>query len=142
MAGADAVKFPDTQERVPTILIVDDEPLIRVALSDFLQECGFKVLEAANAAEAVAIIERDPAKIDLVFSDVSMPGEFDGLGLAKWVRENHRGTPLFLATGDFGKVNVARTLWAGEPFFAKPYNLDFVAAKIRETIAARKRESR
>jgi CheY-like chemotaxis protein len=137
MAEQDVVSFPDPRDRIPTILIVDDEPLIRLALSDFLQGCGFKVLEAAHAGEAAAIIEQGRVKIDLVFSDVRMPGDMDGLGLAKWVRENHPDMPVFLASGDLGKTNAAQMLCAGEPFFAKPYSLDVVAAKIRQTLAAR-----
>jgi CheY-like chemotaxis protein len=51
-------KLPHAQERAPTILVIDDEALIRVMLSDYLQECGFKVLEASNADEAILIIEQ------------------------------------------------------------------------------------
>lgn len=142
MAGADVITSPDPQDRTPTILIVDDEVLIRLALSDFLQERGFKIVEAANAAEAVEIIGRGNVKVDLVFSDVRMPGEMDGIGLANWVRENHSDTPVFLASGDIGKTNAAHRLCTEEPFFAKPYNLDVVATKIRETVAARKAGAR
>ena len=138
MVGQDGVNFADPQDRTPAILIVDDEPLIRLALSDFLQEGGFKVLEAANAGEAIVMIEQGQVKIDLVFSDVRMPGDMDGLGLVKWVHENHADLPIFLATGDIGKANAAHTLRAGELFFAKPYDLDVVAAKIRQTLAASK----
>lgn len=138
MAGADVVNFSDPQDRIPTILIVDDEVLIRAAVSDFLQECGFKIVEAANAAEAIAIIRQVPVKIDLVFSDVRMPGEMDGIGLAKWVRENHSDTPVFLASGDVGKTNAANRLCAEQPFFAKPYNLDLVGSKIREALLSAK----
>ena len=53
------VTFPDPEERMPTILVVDDEALIRMSISDFLQECGFKVLEASNAAEALEMIQSD-----------------------------------------------------------------------------------
>jgi CheY-like chemotaxis protein len=138
MTGANVVNFPDSQDRTPTILIVDDEVLIRVALSDFLQECGFKIVEAANAAEAVEIIKQGIVKIDLIFSDVRMPGEMDGIGLANWVRENHSDTPVFLASGDIGKTNSAHRICAGESFFAKPYDLNVVATRIRETVIARK----
>jgi CheY-like chemotaxis protein len=61
--------FPDPKERTPTILVVDDEVLIRMALSDFLQKCGFKVLEASNAAEAIEIVQSHLSVLDLVFSD-------------------------------------------------------------------------
>jgi len=56
----------DTTDRTPTILVVEDEFLIRAMLSDYLQECGFKVLEASSADEAVGIIENVDVVIDLV----------------------------------------------------------------------------
>ena len=55
-------------------------------LSDYLQECGFKVLEGSTADEAVAIIENIDVPIDLVLTDIRMPGSMDGCGLARWVR--------------------------------------------------------
>jgi CheY-like chemotaxis protein len=137
MNGADGVPFSDSQDRAPTILIVDDEALIRLVLSDYLKECGFKIVEAGSAAEAVEIIKQGSAKIDLVFSDVRMPGQMDGIGLAKWVRENRSDLPVFLASGDIGKTNIARELCAEEPFFAKPYDLDAVANKIRHALVGR-----
>jgi CheY-like chemotaxis protein len=137
MSGADGVTFSDPQDRAPTILIVDDEVLLRLVLSDFLKECGFEIVEAGSAAEAVEIIEQGVVKIDLVFSDIRMPGEMDGLGLAKWVRENRSDLPVFLASGDIGKTNIARELCAEEPFFTKPYDLDAVVSKMRDALASR-----
>jgi CheY-like chemotaxis protein len=78
----------DITDRTPTILVVEDEFLIRAMLSDYLQECGFKVLEASSGDEAVAIIENVDVVIDLVLTDIRMPGAMDGFGLAQWVRTN------------------------------------------------------
>ena len=94
------VAFPDPEERMPTILVVDDEALIRMSISDFLQECGFNVLEASNAAEALEMIQSDQSVLDLVFSDVRMPGELDGFGLSKWIRENRPDLPVILLSRD------------------------------------------
>jgi CheY-like chemotaxis protein len=112
---ARAIHLPDPQERTPTILVVDDEVLIRMAVSDFLQECGFKVLEAGTAAEAIEMIQSRQSAIDLVFSDVRMPGDMDGFGLAKWIRTN-AGLPVILASGDAKKADTAHELCAEEPF--------------------------
>src|ERR1700735_3123549 len=128
----------DSQNRAPTVLIVDDEVLIRLVLGDFLKGCGFDIVEAGNAAEAVEIIEQGGVKVDLVFSDIRMPGEMDGFGLAKWVREYHSDLPVFLASGDVGKTNIAHELCAEEQLFAKPYDLDEVANKIRQAVVARR----
>ena len=72
---------------LPTVLIVDDEFLARALLSDHLQECGFMVFEAANADEAISTIETG-IPIDLVLTDVRMPGSMNGFGLAKWINAN------------------------------------------------------
>ena len=126
--------FPDPNERTPTILIVDDEAPIRAMLSDYLQECGFKVLEGSTADEAILIIEKSNVVIDLVFSDVSMPGTIDGFGLAHWVRANRPGLPIILTSGDAKKASSAKQLCESEPFMAKPYELSVVVARIRASI--------
>ncbi|MGH6935913.1 MAG: response regulator [Methylocella sp.] len=64
------------------VLIVEDEPLVRVAGADLLAKAGFEVLEAGNADEALRILEAAP-EVRVVFSDVEMPGSLDGLGLAR-----------------------------------------------------------
>jgi DNA-binding NtrC family response regulator len=130
--------FPDPKERTPTVLIVEDEALIRMALSDFLQECGFKVLEASQAQEAQEMIASKQSVIDLVFSDVRMPGPMDGFGLSKWIRENRPELPVILASGDAQKSDAAHELCAEEPFLRKPYDLQAVVGHIRAAIEARK----
>jgi DNA-binding NtrC family response regulator len=125
------ITFPDPKVRTPTILIVEDEALIRIALSDFLQECGFKVLEAANAEEAIEIIGHGMVTIDLVFSDVVMPGRLDGFGLAHWMRANRPDVAVILTSGDAKKAASASELCARQPFLAKPYDLGRVVAQIR-----------
>jgi CheY-like chemotaxis protein len=124
--------------RTPTILVVDDEVLIRMALSDCLQDSGYKVLEAGNADEAVAVLEHGH-EIDLVFSDIRMPGTMDGFGLAKWIRQNRNGLPVLLTSGDSKKSDLAEQLGGDEPFFAKPYDTQTILAQIRQSIDARKR---
>ncbi len=131
-------KFPDPADRTPTILIVDDEPLIRMGLSDFLQECGFKVLEGSNAAEALQMIKSHAVVIDLVITDVRMPGDMDGFGLAQWVRTNQPALPVILCSGDAKKAEIAQDVCADQPFFRKPYDLQLMVAKIRQALHIRK----
>lgn len=57
MASLAEIALPDPSERKPTVLLVDNEFLIRLALSDFHQECGFKTLEATDAPRAIAALE-------------------------------------------------------------------------------------
>ena len=105
--------FPDPKERTPAILLVEDEVLVRLALSDYLQECGFKVYEAGTAAEAIEILDSKEVIIDLVFSDVRMPGGMDGFGLASWVRAYRPGIPVILTSADGKKSDAGRKKGAG-----------------------------
>lgn len=136
-ANLKRIAFPDPEERTPTVLIVEDEALIRIALSDYLQECGFKILEAVNGEEAVKIIEGAHVTIDLVFSDVAMPGAIDGFALARWVRTHRPGLPIVLTSGDSRKAAAARDLCERESFLAKPYDLARVVAEIRAILSAK-----
>ena len=130
--------FPDPKERCPAVLVVEDEVLIRLVIADYLRECGFKVYEAGNAREAVEILESDEAAIDLVFSDIRLPGEMNGFALAQWVRKNRPSVPVVLTSGDSKKSEAAKELCENEPFFAKPYDVQLVVSHIRTLIDARR----
>jgi DNA-binding NtrC family response regulator len=118
------------------VLIVEDELFIRMDVADHLEERGFTVLQACNAAEAIGLISAHP-EIDLVFTDVRMPGEMDGLGLAKWIMDHQSHMAVMVASGDVGKKTIMDEL-CGAHAFPKPYRLDEVSAKIRATIEARR----
>jgi DNA-binding response OmpR family regulator len=111
--------------------------LIRMAASDYLQECGFKVLEASSAAEAIAMIQGSETPIDVVFSDIRMPGEMDGFGLAKWIREHRAGLSVLLTSGDAKTAEVAKGLCEKLEIVSKPYDYRLAAARIRQLISAK-----
>lgn len=134
VAGVDGSASADWK---PTVLIVEDEALLRETLCDHLRDCGFLVLEACDAQEAVEIIEACAA-VDLVFTDVQMPGAMNGFGLAKWIRKNKPLLPVVVASGNSAKRDIAKELCAGEKFFAKPYDMNLVAGHLHESIAARR----
>lgn len=123
----------DSDKPKPTILLVEDEPLIRLGVADYLRECGFRVLEAGNADDAIAILTADNPefRIDVVFSDVRMPGRLDGFALARWVRENRPGLPILLGSGDAKKAEVARELCEEQGLFEKPYDLGKLVIRLR-----------
>lgn len=75
-----------TSRGTVVILVVEDEPLIRLIATDVLAEAGFEVVEAANADEAVQCLETR-ADIRIVFSDIDMPGAIDGIRLAAKIRK-------------------------------------------------------
>lgn len=126
-----------TAQRSPRILIVEDEVLLRFALSDDLQACGFDVVESGTAEEASGIIKNNPGDIDLVFSDIAMPGEMDGVGLAQWIHAYRPELPIILTSGDERRAASARQSCGRELFFPKPYDLERLVAQIRAMLPAR-----
>jgi CheY-like chemotaxis protein len=85
---------------VSTILIVEDETMVRLPLAEYLRDCGYNVLEAGDASEAINVVNSD--QVDVVFSDVRMPGRMDGFGLARWMRQNRPEVPVLLTSGWIG----------------------------------------
>jgi len=128
---------PDSLSRVAAILIVEDDALIRLTLSDYLQDNGFKVLEASSGDEALAIMAAPGFAVDLVFTDVMMPGITDGFALAKWISENQPEIPVIVTSGDAEKIASAPDCCGHSQFVPKPYDLDHVAEQIRKTLDRR-----
>ena len=115
--------------RRAVVLIVEDEFLLRVDAVDMIKAAGFDVVEAANADEAIEILEsrRD---ITVVFTDIQMPGSMDGLKLARAVRG--RWPPIKIVATS-GHVHVGETdLPEGGRFLPKPYNPMQVTGVLRE----------
>jgi len=100
------------------ILVVEDEPLIRIGIAITVESAGYEVVEAANAAEAIQQIERND-DIRLVLTDVDMPGSMDGIKLAHYVRGKWPPIQLIVISGKVG-VN-AGELPPGARFIPKPY---------------------
>ena len=82
----------------PTVLVVEDEILVRTVIAAYLRECGFDVIEAGNADEAIRVMGAG-IRIDIVFSDVNMPGSMDGFGLAQWLRQERPDLKIILTSG-------------------------------------------
>lgn len=105
--------------KAPSILIVEDEPLVRLCAVEVLEDTGYQVVEAANADEAIAILEsrRD---IRVIFTDIHMPGSMDGLKLAHAVRDRWPSIKIIVTSG---REKIApQYLPEGGHFFAKPYD--------------------
>jgi DNA-binding response OmpR family regulator len=118
-----------------TVLVVEDEVLIRLVIADYLRECGYRVHEAANADEAVAVLEAPEVEVHLVFSDVIMPGSMDGFGLARWVRANHPRVDVVLTSGIDRSAEIAGTLCEAGPLVDKPYEPQGVVDRIKQLLA-------
>jgi CheY-like chemotaxis protein len=126
---------PTTRE---TIVVVEDEVLVRMVIAQYLRDCGYRVFEAVNADEAVAILEDGNIDIDVVFSDVAMPGRRDGFALATWVRR-HRPAVDVILTGTATRVVTAAAELCEEGPLSKPYHPHHVLERIKRLVAARKK---
>jgi CheY-like chemotaxis protein len=122
----------------PTILVVEDEILIRMDLADYLRECGFLVIEASNADEAMAALQSG-RQVEVALSDVHMPGSMDGFGFARWIRANRPDTKVILTSGVTRSVELAADLCEHGPIEAKPYDHQNLADRIRRSLAEARR---
>jgi CheY-like chemotaxis protein len=120
-------------ERI-SVLVVEDEALVRLDIVTQLEDEGFEVYEAATADAAIAILDAHP-DIHLLFTDVDMPGSMDGLKLAAAVR--NRWPPVrIIVTSGHRIVDIA-DLPDGSMFFSKPYHHQSVVSSFRELMAER-----
>jgi CheY-like chemotaxis protein len=117
------------ESRRPVVLIVEDEFLLRMDAVDMIKAAGFDVLEAANADEAIEILEAH-LDITVVFTDIQMSGSMDGLRLVQAVRG--RWPPIKIVATS-GRVHVRENdLPAGGRFLPKPYSPREVTGVLRE----------
>jgi len=116
----------------PVVLIVEDEFLLRIDAVDMIAAAGFEVVEAANADQAIGILEsrRD---ITVVFTDIQMPGSMDGLKLARAVRGRWPPIKIVATSGhaDVGEPDLPD----GGRFLPKPYSTLQVIGVLRELTA-------
>jgi CheY-like chemotaxis protein len=122
-----------TEPNQPTVLIVEDDVVLRNPLGEYLRAAGYVIFEAANSAEAIAVFSAK-ISINAVFSDIRMAGPMDGLGLARWIRARHPGVRIALTSG--ADNNKARAEAVAETFIAKPYHVADIAALIGQLLAA------
>src|SRR3984957_21229573 len=115
--------------KTPSILIVEDEPLVRLCAVDTVAAAGFDVIEAAGADEAIRILECR-SDIRVVFTDIQMPGSMDGLKLAHAVRD--RWPPIKIIVTSGRELVTAYDLPEGGLFFAKPYDAAEICKALRE----------
>lgn len=108
----------------PVVLVVEDSALIRLGAVHLVQSAGYEALEAQDADEAIRILE-SRTDIDLVFTDVQMPGTMDGIKLSHYIRDRWPPVKLLVASGR--AIIEESTLPAGSRFFSKPYSDHVIA---------------
>jgi CheY-like chemotaxis protein len=117
----------------PIVLVVEDEFLIRMNVVEIIEDAGFRALEAANADEAIALLETHP-NISVVFTDIDMPGSMNGIRLAQAVRGRWPPIKIIATSGHF-RLRDGDLPHDGR-FLPKPYSSDQITTTIRELMAA------
>jgi two-component system, response regulator PdtaR len=111
------------------VLVVEDETLVRMFMADFLDEAGFKVFEAVNADEALTVLQARP-DVQVVVTDIEMPGSMNGLALARTVQEHWPVIAVIVTSGRErpGPDDLSDKV----AFLAKPYLPDTVINLTRQ----------
>jgi two-component system, response regulator PdtaR len=117
------------------VLLVEDDVLLRFLLAEKLRDAGLGVIEAANADEAFSYIQT-AAQIDLLFTDVQMPGSMDGVGLARRIGTGYPSIRIILTSG-----NTVLPADNAGLFLPKPYDVDHAVSVVFETLGLKRPSS-
>lgn len=120
--------MPTHQQTAPTVLVVEDDVLINMAAVDAIVDHGYLALSAANADEALLVLAAHP-EVDVLFTDIKMPGSIDGLALAGVTRRDRPRIDIVIASGTLHPSR--NEMPAGAAFLPKPYSAKQIADALR-----------
>src|SRR5436309_1694174 len=118
---------------VPNVLIVEDEMVLRMRAVDIVEDAGFCAVEAANADQAMSILE-SRSDISLLFTDIQMPGSMDGLKLAHAVHDRWPAIKIILVSGQVNPSDAERP--ADSRFFGKPLSVERMISELQAMVGA------
>ncbi|MFT8245957.1 PAS domain S-box protein [Roseomonas sp. BN140053] len=122
-------------EQGETVLVVDDEPTVRMLVTEVLEELGYTPIEAGDGAEGLRVLRSD-TRVDLLISDVGLPGGMNGRQLADAGRALRPGLPVLFITGYAENAVVGNgRMEPGMHVLTKPFAMDTLAGRIRAIIA-------
>lgn len=114
-----------------TVLLVEDDVLARLVLAEYLRDCGYKVIEAANTDEAMMVLGRLERNVTAVLSLAAIAGKIDGFGLARWVRAHKPDVKVILVANVAKAAGSAGDLCEEGPLLSKPYEPLAVVERIK-----------
>jgi len=138
--AAEAATVPTMTNTVPgeargTILIVDDEPTVRLLLMDVLGDLGYTLIEAADSVSGLKVLQSE-VNIDLLITDVGLPGGMNGRQMADAGREIRTGLKTLFITGYAESAALGNnSLGAGMQVLTKPFAIDTLASRVQEMLA-------
>ncbi|WP_296257427.1 MULTISPECIES: response regulator [unclassified Pseudomonas] len=112
-----------------TILVVEDDSIVRMLIVDVLEELEYQVLEAADGAQALAHLEKKDERIDLMMTDKGLP-DMDGVQLAQKAAELRPSLPILFASGYAENIDVP----AGMHSIGKPFSIDQLRDKVNSVL--------
>lgn len=120
------------KRRPLAVLVVEDDVLVRLIAIDMLDEAGFRTIEARDAQEAMVLLEAH-AEVQVLFTDWNMPGEIDGLGLARLVRRRWPDVGIIVTSGKM--LPQPGDLPAGARFIKKPYRASVLIQEVENFLS-------
>ncbi len=128
---------PPSSPALETVLVVDDEVIARMVISQYLRDCGYKVIEAADVAEALHVLKQAELDIAVVLCGIGNAGAAGGFVLSQWLRSNRPELEIILAGNHARAANAAGELCEEGPNLSKPYDPQLVIDRIKRLLAAR-----
>lgn len=125
----------------PTILLVEDDVVVRFAIAEYLRACALVVIEAANATDARAILVAGP-EVHVLMSDAQLAGDDNGFALAQWVRRHRPAIEVLLTSSVQHKAHIASDFCGRYPDRKTLSDSAGLATRIQSMIAERKRRLR
>ena len=120
-----------------TVLLAEDDDSVRATVKALLQDMGYDVIETADAAQALAVLERD-TPIDVLLSDVMMPGDLSSTALVAQVQARWPSVAVLLASGFVDPAQLAGAdLPPDVPRLAKPFSAEQLAGALQAALARR-----
>lgn len=123
----------------PCLLLVEPDLAVRIPLAEYLRECGYRVLEAITTDEAMVILRESGMPVAIVLAATDAPGQVDGFGLARWMRQSGLGIEIILSGSLARTAEKAGDICENGPVMAKPYHHQLLLDRIKALIAARDR---
>jgi two-component sensor histidine kinase/ActR/RegA family two-component response regulator len=120
---------PGVTAALPTVLIVEDEMVLRMRAVDIVEDAGFNPVEAVNADDALAILE-SRSDIEMLFTDIQMPGSIDGLKLAHAVHERWPLIKIMIVSGQLKLTDADKP--ADSRFFGKPLDVKHMVSQMQD----------
>ena len=122
-----------------TVLVLDGDVLVCMPVVQFLRDCGHRVVEAASTDEAIAILQKTDVPVDVVLSEIDIPGSMNGFGFAQWARSVRPEMKILLAGTPERTVRNAAELCEVGPTLKRPYDHTVVLDRIKRLIARAQR---